>query len=88
MQWRGESLACMPTLAAARDGMAPRGYSCGMAVIFDILYAIGFLFAVPLLVFKSWRTGKYRSGWGARFGRYGKRDGDGVSDGARRNRSG
>jgi 3-deoxy-D-manno-octulosonic-acid transferase len=41
-----------------------------MSFVYDILYTLGFLLAVPFLAIKSWRTGKYRSGWAARFGRY------------------
>lgn len=41
-----------------------------MQVIFDILYAAGLVAATPVLAIKSWRTGKYRTDWPARFGRY------------------
>jgi len=41
-----------------------------MHVIFDILYAAGLVAATPVLAIKSLRTGKYRTDWPARFGRY------------------
>ncbi|HUO10477.1 MAG TPA: glycosyltransferase N-terminal domain-containing protein [Phycisphaerae bacterium] len=40
-----------------------------MGLIIDLFYAIAFLLAAPFLLIKSLRTGKYRSGWPARFGR-------------------
>ena len=39
-----------------------------MGFIIDLFYAIALLFAAPFLIVKSLRTGKYRSGWPARFG--------------------
>ncbi|MGN6370439.1 MAG: 3-deoxy-D-manno-octulosonic acid transferase [Phycisphaerae bacterium] len=39
-----------------------------MGFIIDLFYAVALLFAAPFLVVKSLRTGKYRSGWPARFG--------------------
>ena len=39
-----------------------------MPLLADILYALALPVAVPLLALKSLRTGKYRSGWPARFG--------------------
>ena len=41
-----------------------------MAWLFDILYALGLLLALPVLLIKSFRTGKYRTDWAARLGRY------------------
>jgi 3-deoxy-D-manno-octulosonic-acid transferase len=40
-----------------------------MAVLLDICYFLGLLLAMPVLVYKSWRTGKYRTDWPARLGR-------------------
>jgi len=40
-----------------------------MSVLFDLIYALGLLLALPVLVVKSWRTGKYRTDWAGRFGR-------------------
>ena len=40
-----------------------------MTVVYNILYVIAFAFALPLLWYKSWRTGKYRGTWGERFGK-------------------
>ena len=51
-------------------GAAPPCILRIMSILFDILYGFAFLAAIPVLAFKSWRTGKYRSGWAARFGRY------------------
>lgn len=42
-----------------------------MTIVRDVLYALALVVAVPLLAVKSWRTGKYRGDWGARFGRVG-----------------
>ena len=39
-----------------------------MGLLIDLFYAIALLFAAPFLIVKSLRTGKYRSGWPARFG--------------------
>jgi 3-deoxy-D-manno-octulosonic-acid transferase len=39
-----------------------------MPLLADILYALALPVAAPLLALKSLRTGKYRSGWPARFG--------------------
>jgi 3-deoxy-D-manno-octulosonic-acid transferase len=40
-----------------------------LSLILDILYVVGLLFALPFLLIKSARTGKYRSDWPARLGR-------------------
>jgi 3-deoxy-D-manno-octulosonic-acid transferase len=40
-----------------------------MTVIYNILYMIAFALALPLLWYKSWRTGKYRGTWPERFGK-------------------
>ncbi len=39
-----------------------------MTIILDILYSIALIFALPFLLIKSFRTGKYRSDWPARLG--------------------
>ncbi|NNM87615.1 MAG: hypothetical protein HKL95_03755 [Phycisphaerae bacterium] len=40
-----------------------------MTVLLDICYFLGLLLALPMLLYKSWRTGKYRTDWPARLGR-------------------
>ncbi len=40
-----------------------------MTVLLDICYFFGLLLALPVLAYKSWRTGKYRTDWPARLGR-------------------
>jgi 3-deoxy-D-manno-octulosonic-acid transferase len=40
-----------------------------MMVLLDLAYLVGLVLALPTLVLKSLRTGKYRSGWAGRFGR-------------------
>ena len=39
-----------------------------MVIILDLAYLVALLAALPFLVVKSLRTGKYRSGWKGRFG--------------------
>jgi 3-deoxy-D-manno-octulosonic-acid transferase len=39
-----------------------------MGLIVDVFYFLALLFAAPVLIIKSARTGKYRSGWAGRFG--------------------
>ena len=41
-----------------------------MGLLLDICYFVALLCALPVLLVKSWRTGKYRTDWPARFGRY------------------
>ncbi len=53
-----------------------------MNILLDILYAIALLFALPFLLIKSARTGKYRSDWAARLGHAPQLAG--KADGARR----
>jgi 3-deoxy-D-manno-octulosonic-acid transferase len=40
-----------------------------MLIVLDVAYLVGLVMALPVLVLKSLRTGKYRSGWAGRFGR-------------------
>lgn len=60
--------ACL-VIRVSRFAFPP--YSGGMVgLLLDICYAVGLLFALPILFIKSRRTGKYRTDWGMRFGRY------------------
>src|ERR1035437_3254346 len=40
-----------------------------MMILLDLVYLVGLAAALPFLVVKSLRTGKYRSGWAGRLGR-------------------
>ncbi|MCL2648839.1 MAG: glycosyltransferase, partial [Phycisphaerales bacterium] len=39
-----------------------------MKFLMDVIYGVGMVLVLPVLVVKSWRTGKYRTGWAGRLG--------------------
>jgi len=50
-----------------------------MSRIFNLIYIILLFFAAPWLIYKSWKTGKYREGWSEKFlGRCPERVGRGA----------
>jgi 3-deoxy-D-manno-octulosonic-acid transferase len=42
-------------------------------VLYNILFAIGFVLSAPYYFLKMWRRGRWRAGFGERFGRFGSR---------------
>ncbi len=44
-----------------------------MRVLYNILFAIGFVLSSPYYFLKMWRRGRWRAGFGERFGRFGSR---------------
>ena len=50
-----------------------------MSRIFNLIYIVLLFFAAPWLIYKSWKTGKYREGWSEKFlGRCPERVGRGA----------
>ena len=46
-----------------------------MSILLDLLYGAAAIVYLPILVYRIITTGKYRSGWGERFGRVPRRSG-------------